>query len=579
MNPTLPLVSVVIPAHNEETSISSTLRSLQAQDYPGRYEIIVVDNNSTDQTAPIARSLGACVVRETRQGVAPARQRGFEAASGPIILTTDADTLFPHNWISRVVREFEKHPDAAAVAGAYYFYNGPLILRIVTGIFYEPLFRLSDCYSGVNLAVKKEAFQQVGGFNLSLAYSEDTDLGRRLKQAGKVVRTASPRVRTSARRYIKFGTVGGMAYYATRYIRTFHMPDSGPVSFEAFSSVPKKQFWLWKTMGRLVGSLFLFLFGVLFLSVDTAHARLTAFEDTTEGKLEAAHFTLKYYAPPLGKTGMKVFPDAPAFLELSLIFLSFEGLATLLLTLYAVAHPASRVFGRVIYRANTHQKALALTFDDGPNPTTTPAVLAILKEKGIKATFFVIGENARLYPHLLEDIDRDGHEIEVHSRTHSQRLLFSRRARIREELVETSAIIAGLTARHPRYFRPPWGRRTPWMIDEAAHAHLATVTWSIDTRDWLFSQGKKVIRRFDRKLAPGAIVLMHDGRGQSHVEMKATLNALPAIIAHAQNNGYSFMRLDDLLRLADQPAAAPFASRPRQKVTAWVTHLRNRFVA
>jgi glycosyltransferase involved in cell wall biosynthesis len=94
--------SIVVPAYNEASYVGAALRSLQAQDYPGPYEIIVVDNNSTDGTGEIAASYGVTVVKEMEPGVCQARQRGTAEARGEIVVSTDADTVQPIDWLSRI---------------------------------------------------------------------------------------------------------------------------------------------------------------------------------------------------------------------------------------------------------------------------------------------------------------------------------------------------------------------------------------------------------------------------------------------------------------------------------------------
>src|SRR3989304_4870044 len=113
-------ISVVIPAYNEERNLPKCLSSLRNQTFP-HFEIIVVDNNSWDKTAEIARLFGARVVYETIQGMTPARERGFREAKGPIIARTDADTILTPNWLYQIYREFQKDPSLSAVTGSAYF--------------------------------------------------------------------------------------------------------------------------------------------------------------------------------------------------------------------------------------------------------------------------------------------------------------------------------------------------------------------------------------------------------------------------------------------------------------------------
>src|SRR4029450_13839495 len=92
--------SVIVPAYNEAAYLGRALHSLQHQDYDGKYEIIVVDNNSTDDTAAVAARYGVRVVSEAEQGVCAARQRGADCARGAIIVSTDADTTQPEDWLA-----------------------------------------------------------------------------------------------------------------------------------------------------------------------------------------------------------------------------------------------------------------------------------------------------------------------------------------------------------------------------------------------------------------------------------------------------------------------------------------------
>lgn len=125
-----PRFSVVIPARNEEGLIGACLGSLARQDYGGPYEVIVVDNASTDRTAQIARSQGAIVVSEDNPGVCWARQRGTLRAEGEIIISTDADTTFAPGWLSRIDQMFREDPSLVAVAGPCVFVDAPLWGRL-----------------------------------------------------------------------------------------------------------------------------------------------------------------------------------------------------------------------------------------------------------------------------------------------------------------------------------------------------------------------------------------------------------------------------------------------------------------
>ncbi len=216
-NPEHPFISVVIPAFNEEKFLAKTLRSVLRQEFKD-FELIVVDNNSTDRTCKIAEDFGAKVVHELRQGVGCARQKGFTEATGKIIATTDADTIVPSNWLLRIAQEFNTNEELVAFGGLYNLYSGTMIVRFMVQYVF-PLFSrigrfISGCWSlpGVNLAVRKEAFLKVGGFNTNISLGEDIDLSLRIKKIGKVVLDLSFRVQTSGRRFSRSFIKGAASY-------------------------------------------------------------------------------------------------------------------------------------------------------------------------------------------------------------------------------------------------------------------------------------------------------------------------------------------------------------------------------
>lgn len=202
-------ISVVIPAHNEEDWIELPLQSLQEQEFEGDYEVIVVNNDSTDATGEIARDYGTTVVDEPQKGVTRAYQTGFESANYPIIAVTDADTKVPSNWLTEIEKSFSK----AEVVGAY----GPITFHDEDGFYnwlakygFTAFLKLNHWLGkphldGFNMAVSKEAFHEAGGFNLSMQSASDVDLSQRLKNHGKIVYNKDMHAQTSARRLKDWG--------------------------------------------------------------------------------------------------------------------------------------------------------------------------------------------------------------------------------------------------------------------------------------------------------------------------------------------------------------------------------------
>lgn len=237
-----PFISVIIPAFNESGSIAKTLRALSAQSYRGEYEVIVADNGSTDDTREIARRNGARVVMENHvKSAAGARQKGALGAQGQILLFTDADTIVPENWIEEFVLLFKNDPQLLAVSGMYDFYDGSAFLRIVTWMFNYYLFVVFNWHSGANMAVKKDIFTRVGGFNTKISISEDSELFHRIEKEGRVRRLSSHKVMTSARRFNTLGFFGGLWNYSSTYFVTKYLKKGSWLTFES-GSVVKSNF-------------------------------------------------------------------------------------------------------------------------------------------------------------------------------------------------------------------------------------------------------------------------------------------------------------------------------------------------
>lgn len=221
-NPENPKISVVIPAYNEANFIETTLKSLLAQTYKD-FELIVVDNNSTDETAEIARKFGARVITEKQKGVAWARQAGFMAARSKIIASTDSDSVVPENWVEKMVEAFEDDPEIVAFGGLGYLYSGPVGARAAGRYLFPAFWKLDRLLSGgwnlsgFNMAVRRDVFLKIGGFRTDMTLGEDIDLARRLREHGKVEVDTKFMAFVSGRRY-KDGLLSGVLVYAPSYI-------------------------------------------------------------------------------------------------------------------------------------------------------------------------------------------------------------------------------------------------------------------------------------------------------------------------------------------------------------------------
>jgi glycosyltransferase involved in cell wall biosynthesis len=232
-----PRFSVVIPAYNEASYIAKTLLSLSKQDFKGGFELIVVDNNCTDNTAVIAKQHGARVVNQPTAGTCWARQAGTLSAKGQIIISTDADTTFSQNWLSRIDKDFTDNPKAVAVCGPCQYVLGPLWGRVyarwlfgLVNFVYK--FTGQPFYaSATNIAFKKSAFVS---YDTNLPQGGDElDLIRQLKQQGIVEYDNHNPTYTSSRRlergFIYNFFVSWLIYYIIEYNlnRLFKRPILG----------------------------------------------------------------------------------------------------------------------------------------------------------------------------------------------------------------------------------------------------------------------------------------------------------------------------------------------------------------
>ena len=205
----LSMISVVIPALNEEKDLPTCLSSLKAQKWTGELEVIVVDNGSTDNTSAVATSHGATVVSCPKRGVAYARQAGAEAAQGQIIAQADADTVYPPGWIGRIDGYFETHRDSAGLAGRYEYTHptwwvpAERVYRRGLNALGYVFFRWPASVSGANFAFRRSAFIQAQGYDPNSLYPDQWGIARRVSRYGRVDYDHASVVITSPRRVAK----------------------------------------------------------------------------------------------------------------------------------------------------------------------------------------------------------------------------------------------------------------------------------------------------------------------------------------------------------------------------------------
>jgi len=175
-------------------------------------------------------------------------------------------------------------------------------------------------------------------------------------------------------------------------------------------------------------------------------------------------------------------------------------------------------------------RRVALTFDDGPDPARTPALLDALAELGAPATFFLLGSQVEQHPELAARIAREGHEIGNHTYSHRY-LPLARGASVEGELAAADSAIRRATGIVPTLARPPYGGRSPWTVRAFARAGKRVVLWDVNSFDWKGAPADDVARRVLDLARPGSIVLMHEAREGGEVTIDAVRMLVPALRA------------------------------------------------
>jgi peptidoglycan-N-acetylglucosamine deacetylase len=198
-------------------------------------------------------------------------------------------------------------------------------------------------------------------------------------------------------------------------------------------------------------------------------------------------------------------------------------------------------------------RAVALTFDDGPDPVFTPRVLDILAQFGVRGTFFVIGQRAEQHPELIRAIADTGHEVGNHTYTHRPLWLLSPR-RTREEIDRCASVLTAILGQPPRYFRPPWGQSNLAAVRHSARVQQQRILWSLRGEGWLpLAKPEMIVRIVARGLHPGAIIDLHDGGGFARTPARLVA-ALPDLLRLIHERGYRCVTLSELL--PEGPAAS-----------------------
>ncbi len=224
------------------------------------------------------------------------------------------------------------------------------------------------------------------------------------------------------------------------------------------------------------------------------------------------------------------------------MWLLLPGAAFLLALIYGSANIQANFFAPALCCANSTEKQIALSFDDGPNQEYTPQVLSTLAQYGALATFFVIGKNIQGNEGILQRIDAEGHSIGNHTYTHSFFIDFKSVRGFKNELTQTTACIFKVIGKRVKLFRPPYGVTTPHLVKASQALNYTIVGWNIRSFDTIANSAQTIVQRVQSQIKPGAIILFHDTSDK-------TIQALKQTLDFAKHNGYKVVTVEQLLKI------------------------------
>ncbi len=227
----------------------------------------------------------------------------------------------------------------------------------------------------------------------------------------------------------------------------------------------------------------------------------------------------------------------------SWILFSLVVLAFLAAIALGVKIPQLRLFGPYICRGAGAARRVALTFDDGPDPRSTPALLEILREAKVKAAFFCIGQRVVENPALAARIVHEGHLLENHSYSHSHTTNIFTEPRLKTELTQTQMAIQQATGVAPELFRPPLGLSNPRIFRVARALGLTVIGWTARGFDTKITEPNLIVARIIRKLQPSAIILLHDG----NIPADRLVTTVKILLDTLRGLDYEVARLDKVL--------------------------------
>ncbi|MFC0334174.1 polysaccharide deacetylase family protein [Paenibacillus sepulcri] len=212
----------------------------------------------------------------------------------------------------------------------------------------------------------------------------------------------------------------------------------------------------------------------------------------------------------------------------------------------AVIQPSPK---KIFYDGPSEGKKVALTFDDGPDSIATPKILDILKKNNIKATFFIIGTQAKAHPDMVRRIEKEGHAIGNHSWSHPHFDKIPTEEALKQ-IDDAQEELKSIVGYYPSIVRPPYGALSK-EEEKAIHGKgMDIIDWSVDTTDWSGAPTDEIMTLIHKELYPGGIILQHCSGGKDH--LSNTIEALKQLIPDLTNQGYTFVTVPELLNLPDK---------------------------
>jgi peptidoglycan/xylan/chitin deacetylase (PgdA/CDA1 family) len=208
-----------------------------------------------------------------------------------------------------------------------------------------------------------------------------------------------------------------------------------------------------------------------------------------------------------------------------------------------------QLFGEIVPRVDTSEKVVALTFDDGPTPEYTDGVLDVLRERGVKATFFLMGADAEKNADQVRALIADGHELGNHTFTHPDMTLASV-DKAKDEVERTDAAIRSAGYTGEIYFRPPFGKKLIGLPLYLSDHDRTTVTWDVEPESYsdIAADPKLITAHVLEKTRPGSIIILH----VMYKARETSRQALPDVIDGLQARGFRFVTVSELLALRDK---------------------------